>query len=509
MKRKTWLALRVAALPKGICVLESHASWQQNMKLDATDLRYITSDEFRVLTAVEIGSKNHQVVPTPLIVRISGLRNGGVNKIVGSLAKRNLVARVQNSKYDGYRLTYGGYDYLAMRALSKRDSMYSVGNQIGVGKEAGKYDVYVVADGEGNEMVLKLHRLGRISFRAIKEKRDYLGKRQSASWMYMSRLAAEKEWAFMKILYEHHFPVPRPIDQARHCILMEAIDAYPLRQICDVASPGRLYSTLMDIIVRFARAGLIHGDYNEFNILIRRENGEPVVIDFPQMVSTSHENAEWYFNRDVECIQRFFKRRFKYESGMYPRFSAIEPSGDKEGGGFRLDVVVAASGFTKKDQKVLEEYMETVTGEECREDDESEEEDADTEEEEDEAREGGDEREERGEPGERGSDCVEFENGGGPADAGGAVRESTPPSPSLSRLSRSPPRSRSPLPDTLAKMTAALTLRGGDVVERVARQVAKRQRQEKKYHTKRGGQRVGRPHGSKAKQDERVKLDRD
>lgn len=40
-------------------------------------------------------------------------------------------------KDDGYRLTYGGYDYLAMRALSKRDSMYSVGNQIGVGKESG------------------------------------------------------------------------------------------------------------------------------------------------------------------------------------------------------------------------------------------------------------------------------------------------------------------------------------------------------------------------------------
>ena len=49
----------------------------------------------------------------------------------------------------------------------------------------------------------------------------------------------------------------------------------------------------MDLIVRFARAGLIHGDYNEFNILIRRETGEPVVIDFPQMVSTSHKNAEW------------------------------------------------------------------------------------------------------------------------------------------------------------------------------------------------------------------------
>ena len=60
----------------------------------------------------------------------------------------------------------------------------------------------------------------------------------------------------------------------------------------DVASPGTLYSNLMDLIVRFAHAGLIHGDFNEFNILIRRESGEPVVIDFPQMVSTSHMNAE-------------------------------------------------------------------------------------------------------------------------------------------------------------------------------------------------------------------------
>jgi RIO kinase 2 len=50
----------------------------------------------------------------------------------------------------------------------------------------------------------------------------------------------------------------------------------------------------MDLIVRFARAGLIHGDFNEFNILIHRETGEAIVIDFPQMVSTSHPNAEWF-----------------------------------------------------------------------------------------------------------------------------------------------------------------------------------------------------------------------
>ena len=49
----------------------------------------------------------------------------------------------------------------------------------------------------------------------------------------------------------------------------------------------------MNLIVRLARAGLIHGDFNEFNLLVT-ENNEPILIDFPQMVSTSHRNAEMY-----------------------------------------------------------------------------------------------------------------------------------------------------------------------------------------------------------------------
>ena len=38
----------------------------------------------------------------------------------------------------GYRLTNGGYDYLALKALTTRDVIQSVGNQIGVGKESGE-----------------------------------------------------------------------------------------------------------------------------------------------------------------------------------------------------------------------------------------------------------------------------------------------------------------------------------------------------------------------------------
>lgn len=45
-----------------------------------------------------MGSKNHEVVPTNLVAQISQLRHGGSHKILGDLAKRNLVAKVKNSK---------------------------------------------------------------------------------------------------------------------------------------------------------------------------------------------------------------------------------------------------------------------------------------------------------------------------------------------------------------------------------------------------------------------------
>ncbi|KAJ2340009.1 Serine/threonine-protein kinase rio2, partial [Coemansia erecta] len=261
---------------------------------------------------------------------------------------RKLIASESSSKYVGYKLVYAGYDHLALKTLSRRGSVVSVGNQIGVGKES---DIFVVAGEDEQEAVLKLHRLGRQSFRNVKQKRDYFRPNQSPSWMYMSRLSAMKEFAFMKVLHEYGFPVPTPIDQNRHCVVMELINAFPLRQIDSVAEPGRLYSELMDLIVRLAKHGLIHGDFNEFNILVR-ENGSPVLIDFPQMVSTSHMNAEYYFNRDVDCIRTFFKRRFGYESVLYPKFGL---NGDKE---FDLDVKVAASGFSKKDQASLEKFMQ-------------------------------------------------------------------------------------------------------------------------------------------------------
>jgi RIO kinase 2 len=331
-----------------------------------------------------MGSRNHEVVPTPLIAQIASLRSGnGVNQCISNLAKINLIAKVKNAKYDGYRLTYGGLDYLALHTHTKSSTVFSVGNQIGVGKES---DIFVCASETGKQQVLKIHRLGRISFRTVKANRDYLRNRSSASWMYMSRLAAMKEFEFMKALRREGFPVPDPLGQNRHTVIMSLVDAFPLRQISIVADPASLYAELLSLIVRFAEYGLIHGDFNEFNILIEEkleEDGEvtliPTVIDFPQMVSISHENAEYYFDRDVACIKRYFERRYGFTSDEPGPF--FEESTKKLVK--RLDVEVEASGFSKKMAKELAAYMKAhgVDGDagEVARDEEDEDEDNDEE----------------------------------------------------------------------------------------------------------------------------------
>lgn len=59
----------------------------------------------------------------------------------------------------------------------------------------------------------------------------------------------------------------------------------------------------MSIVVRLAECGLVHCDFNEFNIMIN-DTGMITMIDFPQMISTSHPNAVEYVVFAPEYLRR-------------------------------------------------------------------------------------------------------------------------------------------------------------------------------------------------------------
>ena len=323
------------------------------MKLDPTALRYLTREELRVLTAVEMGQKNHELVPRELVSEIADLRHGGADKFLRTLLRHKLLHH-ETKGFDGYRLTPMGYDYLALRALTARGVIVGFGSQIGVGKESDVYLVQAPAaaalaapaaaaeagtmgatataatataatatsaptaleppeEDDKDQLVLKIHRLGRTSFRRIKMKRDYHGKRGSPSWLYLSRIAAQREFQYMRALHDAGFPTPRPVDANRHTVVMTLLEGKPLHSITGLSptTASTCAAAALGLLLKLASRGLIHGDFNEFNLAVDVAKPDRIIVyDFPQMVSLDHPNAQEYFERDVEGVVRFFALRF-------------------------------------------------------------------------------------------------------------------------------------------------------------------------------------------------------
>lgn len=396
------------------------------MRLDLSALRYLTKDDFRVLTAIEMGMKNHEIVPVADIQAIAGLKKVNVARVIANLLKHKLI-RHTNIQYDGYSLNYLGYDYLAIHTLIKKGILVKIGSKLGVGKESDVFICYVKSTGheisdedynkikediytekakreneeeeddkdEENEeqeqeevsyfqndlpktiqstdgdltiAVIKLARLGRTSFRAVKEKRDYIKNQTHYNWLYLSRLSAKNEYKYMTGLCNAKFAVPRPYGYNRHCIVMEYIPSYPLCRIDEIKDKDKIYHQLMDFLLTLAGNGLIHGDFNEFNILVNINNNanDICVIDFPQMISLNHIDAEKYFNRDVNCIKTFFKRKFGLTFDDDIKFEDIKRIG-------YLDKELEAFGYIK-DEKEKKEIKDNDIDEEEEEDIKDEEE---------------------------------------------------------------------------------------------------------------------------------------
>jgi RIO kinase 2 len=62
------------------------------------------------------------------------------------------------------------------------------------------------------------------------------------------------------------------------------------------------------MIYQLAENGLIHSDFNEYNLMVDSSH-KVTMIDFPQMVSSCHLNANFYYQRDIQGILTYFSRQ--------------------------------------------------------------------------------------------------------------------------------------------------------------------------------------------------------
>ncbi|RLI30842.1 serine/threonine protein kinase [Candidatus Bathyarchaeota archaeon] len=268
----------------------------------------IEAEDFKVLLAIESGMKNYEYVPFEKIVEYSKLPIDKVEYRVNRVSRLRLVRSI-TSPYRGYCLNYIGYDFLALRFFVNSGFLEAVGGPLGVGKEA---DVYEALTPEGDVAALKFHRLGRISFRQTAKVRSY-GKPKTF-WLFRSKIAAEKEYEALKKLYSYGVSVPKPISQNRHAVLMGKIEGIRLIEFKHLKDPENVFLKILENVkLAYRKAGVIHADLSEYNVLLDEEERNIQIIDWPQYVTINHPNAQQILERDLKNISKFFKRKFNLE----------------------------------------------------------------------------------------------------------------------------------------------------------------------------------------------------
>ncbi|MEM3578415.1 MAG: serine/threonine-protein kinase RIO2 [Candidatus Bathyarchaeia archaeon] len=268
--------------------------------------RTLENKDFRVLQVIEAAMVKHEYVPKELISKYAKFTLEETSFRLSRLHKMRLI-RQMRGPYVGYTLNYAGYDCLAINALVKAGVLESFGKSLGVGKEA---DVYDALNPKGERIAVKFHRLGRISFRQTRRKRDYVAKAEHASWLLQSRLAAEKEFQALKLVFPKKVAVPEPISQNRHTLVMGMIEGAELAEWREIPNPKKVLKEIMfNIRKAYLKAGVIHADLSEYNVILKPDM-HILIIDWPQYVTSSHPNAQQLLTRDVKNILDYFRRKY-------------------------------------------------------------------------------------------------------------------------------------------------------------------------------------------------------
>ena len=183
----------------------------------------------------------------------------------------------------------------------------------GVVKAGKESRVYWGKDRDGNELAVKIYLTVSAEFRKgmfkyIDGDPRFKGvKRDTRSLVYAW---AQKEFRNLEQAAAAKVRVPKPVAVKKNVLVMEFIGkegvGAPSMKEQPPKNPERTYKTLLNHLKRlYRKAGLVHGDLSEYNIMIWR--GHPLLFDASQAVPLEHPMADFLLRRDLANLNRYFK----------------------------------------------------------------------------------------------------------------------------------------------------------------------------------------------------------
>ncbi|KAB7512548.1 phosphotransferase [Halosegnis rubeus] len=248
------------------------------------------------------------------------------------------IARVQDREFqefrkrikdaDQFKVEASVFDDATLGALYKlvQDGhIRAFGGPLSTGKEANVY----LAASDGDDVAVKIYRINASDFRAM---RDYLDgdprfegigsdkKKVVVAW-------TRKEFANLRRAQAAGVRVPNPIAVQRNVLVMEFLgsDGERAKRLNEVSveNPETAFEVVREYMRRLYRAGLIHGDLSEYNIVVHDD--EIYVLDLGQAVTVHHPNSREFLERDCENIAAFFTRQGHDATGEDLLSYVVEP----------------------------------------------------------------------------------------------------------------------------------------------------------------------------------------
>jgi len=199
---------------------------------------------------------------------------------------------------------------LAVYKLMKEGVIDTIEFCISTGKEG---NVFYSTSPDGSPLATKIYRISTSTFKRIATYIDGDPRFRGLSGSHRKVIFSwtSKEFRNLHRLEKAGVRVPHPVSFHRNILVMEYIGSEenpaPLLKEVELKDPQKIYDTLIEYVkVAYKKANLVHSDLSEYNVLMYGE--EPVIIDCGQAVMIGHPHSTEFLRRDIENLNRFFRR---------------------------------------------------------------------------------------------------------------------------------------------------------------------------------------------------------
>lgn len=196
----------------------------------------------------------------------------------------------------------------AVYELMSRNAVDIIDFPISSGKESVVFKAFLK---NGKAVVIKIYKLSTLRFANIWKyiEGDYRFARERVDRSNIVNIWAKKEFTNLSLLKRYGIPAPKPLAYHKNLLMMSYIGTSstpaPMLKDSNADFENTFGQVRKGMVSMYKDAKIVHADMSEYNILYYRKKA--YILDLGQAVSIEHPAADYFLERDVTNIVRFFK----------------------------------------------------------------------------------------------------------------------------------------------------------------------------------------------------------